>query len=52
VKKNVAPWSGADSAHTRQILAEYERRDRDGKSALVRREGLFTSSIFGVAQAA
>jgi transposase len=28
-----------------KILTEYERRDRDGKSALLRREGLYTSSI-------
>jgi transposase len=28
-----------------RILAEYERRDRYGKSALLRREGLYTSSI-------
>ena len=28
-----------------RILAEYEQRDRDGKSALLRREGLYTSSI-------
>jgi transposase len=28
-----------------KILAEYERRDRDAKSALLRREGLYTSSI-------
>ena len=28
-----------------RVLAEYERRDRDGKSALLRREGLYTSSI-------
>ena len=28
-----------------RILAEYERRDRDGKSALLRREGLYTSSL-------
>src|SRR5437762_13726867 len=28
-----------------RILAEYERRDRDGRSALLRREGLYTSSI-------
>jgi transposase len=28
-----------------KILAEYERRDRDGKSALLRREGLYTSSL-------
>jgi transposase len=28
-----------------KLLAEYERRDRDGKSALLRREGLYTSSI-------
>ena len=28
-----------------KILAEYERRDRDGKSALLRREELYTSSI-------
>src|SRR5438128_9125197 len=28
-----------------KILAEYERRDRDGRSALLRREGLYTSSI-------
>ena len=28
-----------------RILAEYERRDRDGKSVLLRREGLYTSSI-------
>src|SRR5258707_7955234 len=28
-----------------RILAEYERRDRDGNSALLRREGLYTSSI-------
>ena len=28
-----------------RILAEYERRDRDGKSSLLRREGLYTSSI-------
>ena len=27
-----------------RILAEYERRDRDGRSALLRREGLYTSS--------
>ena len=28
-----------------RILAEYERRDRDGRSALLRSEGLYTSSI-------
>src|SRR4030081_3583845 len=28
-----------------RILAEYERRDRDDRSALLRREGLYTSSI-------
>lgn len=28
-----------------RILAEYERRDRNGRSALLRREGLYTSSI-------
>ena len=28
-----------------KILAEYERRDRDGRSVLLRREGLYTSSI-------
>ena len=28
-----------------RILAEYERRDRDGKGALLRREGLYTSLI-------
>jgi transposase len=28
-----------------RILAEYERRDRNGKSVLLRREGLYTSSI-------
>src|SRR5438874_6747695 len=28
-----------------RILAEYERRDSDGRSALLRREGLYTSSI-------
>src|SRR6266571_5468267 len=28
-----------------KILAEYERRDRDGRSALLRPEGLYTSSI-------
>src|SRR2546421_1739972 len=28
-----------------RILEEYERRDRDGRSALLRREGLYTSSI-------
>ena len=28
-----------------RILADYERRDRDGRSALLRREGLYTSSI-------
>src|SRR5947209_19591908 len=28
-----------------RMLAEYERRDRDGRSALLRREGLYTSSI-------
>ena len=28
-----------------KILAEYERRDRDGRGALLRREGLYTSSI-------
>src|ERR1700738_4311006 len=28
-----------------RILAEYERRDRDGRSALLRREGLYTSSL-------
>jgi transposase-like protein len=28
-----------------RILAEYERRDRYGRSALLRREGLYTSSI-------
>src|ERR671933_624630 len=28
-----------------KILAEYERRDRNGRSALLRREGLYTSSI-------
>jgi transposase-like protein len=34
------------SAHYKlRILDEYERRDRDGRSALLRREGLYTSSI-------
>jgi transposase len=28
-----------------KILADYERRDREGKSVLLRREGLYTSSI-------
>jgi transposase len=28
-----------------RILTEYERRDRDSRSALLRREGLYTSSI-------
>ncbi len=28
-----------------RILGEYERRDRTGRSALLRREGLYTSSI-------
>jgi transposase len=28
-----------------RILAEYERRDGEGKSVLLRREGLYTSSI-------
>jgi transposase-like protein len=28
-----------------RILAEYERRDRDDKSVLLRREGLYTSSL-------
>ena len=28
-----------------RILAEYERRDRDGRGALLRREGLFSSLI-------
>ena len=28
-----------------RILAEYDRRDRDGRSALLRREGIYTSSI-------
>jgi transposase len=28
-----------------RILAECDRRDRDGKSALFRREGLYASSI-------
>src|ERR1700730_16247159 len=28
-----------------RILTEYERRDRDGRSALLRREGLYTASI-------
>src|SRR5215210_4038278 len=28
-----------------RILAEYEQRDRDGKGALLRREGLYTSLI-------
>jgi transposase-like protein len=28
-----------------RILAEYERRDRDGKGALLRREGLYSSLI-------
>jgi transposase len=28
-----------------RMLAEYERRDRSGKSVLLRREGLYTSSI-------
>ena len=28
-----------------RILAEYERGDREGRSALLRREGLYTSSI-------
>jgi transposase len=28
-----------------RILAEYERRDRDGRGALLRREGLYTSPI-------
>ena len=28
-----------------RIIAEYERRERDGRSALLRREGLYTSSI-------
>src|ERR671939_880399 len=35
-----------DSAQYKlRILAEYERRDRDGKGALLRREGLYTSLI-------
>ena len=32
-----------------KILAEYERRDRDGRSALLRPEGLYTSSISDMA---
>jgi len=28
-----------------RILAEYERRDRDGRGALLRREGLYSSLI-------
>src|SRR5260370_25428745 len=28
-----------------RMLAEYERRDRDGKGALLRREGLYSSLI-------
>src|SRR5438067_10719469 len=28
-----------------RILAEYERHDRHGRSSLLRREGLYTSSI-------
>src|SRR5437588_3531226 len=28
-----------------RILEEYERRDRNGRGALLRREGLYTSSI-------
>ena len=36
---------GFSAQHKLRILAEYERRDRDGRSALLRREGLYTSSI-------
>jgi transposase-like protein len=31
--------------YKQRILAEYERRDPAGRSALLRREGLYTSSI-------
>ena len=34
-----------NAAYKLRILAEYERRDRDGKGALLRREGLYTSLI-------
>lgn len=33
--------------YKRDILAEYEACDRDGKGALLRREGLYTSLISG-----
>src|SRR5438093_9600771 len=35
---------GFSAQYKLKILAEYERRDRDGRSALLRREGLYTSS--------
>jgi transposase len=33
------------AAYKLKILAEYDRADRDGKGALLRREGLYTSLI-------
>ena len=33
------------AAYKLKILAEYERLDRDGKGALLRREGLYTSLV-------
>ena len=33
-------------AYKLRILAEYERRRRDAKGALLRREGLYTSLIY------
>jgi transposase len=36
---------GVSPQYKLRILAEYERRDRHGRSALLRREGLDTSSI-------
>ena len=40
-----APRRTYSAQYKLRILAEYERRDRDGKGALLRREGLYTSLI-------
>ena len=40
------------AAYKQRILEEYERLDREGKGALLRREGLYTPADLGVAQAA
>ena len=45
VLERVRPPRQFRAKYKAEILAEYERLDRDGKGALLRREGLYTSLI-------